>query len=87
MEGVEDTWLSPDGFEDALIGVARPWQADQQIVGIYSIQKCIQILIDRDGMDYEGAVEFFEFNVVGAYVGKQTPIFVDTDTHLEELDS
>jgi hypothetical protein len=26
----------------------------------------------------EEAMEFFEFNVVGAWVGEHTPIFVDT---------
>ena len=30
----------------------------------------------RDGMTQEEALEFFEFNVVGAWVGEQTPIFV-----------
>jgi len=29
-------------------------------------------------------VEFFEFNVTGAYMGEQTPVFVWTDT--EDLD-
>ena len=38
----------------------------------------------RDGMNYEDALEFFEFNTLGAYVGKQTPVFVWTDT--EDLD-
>ena len=28
-------------------------------------------------MTQEEANEFFEFNVVGAWVGEQTPIFVD----------
>jgi hypothetical protein len=32
--------------------------------------------MDRDGMDYDEAQEFFEFNVVGAYVGAHTPIYV-----------
>ena len=28
-------------------------------------------------MDYEEAVEFFDFNVMGSYVGVQTPIWKD----------
>ena len=27
-------------------------------------------------MTHEAAVEFFEFNTVGAYVGEQTPVFI-----------
>ena len=27
-------------------------------------------------MTYEEAIEYFDFNVTGAYVGKNTPIFV-----------
>jgi len=36
----------------------------------------IGILMDRDGMSEDDAVEFFDFNVLGAYVGERTPIFV-----------
>ena len=32
----------------------------------------------RDNMDYETAHEYMEFNVVGAYVGDLTPIFIHT---------
>jgi hypothetical protein len=39
----------------------------------------------RDGMDYDEAYEFFEFNTLGAYVGEQTPVFVWTDTTDIEL--
>ena len=28
-------------------------------------------------MDYEEAVEFFDFNVTGAYVGENTPVFLE----------
>ena len=31
-------------------------------------------------MDYEDAVEHMEFNVTGAYVGKQTPVFMREET-------
>jgi hypothetical protein len=38
--------------------------------------KCLKVLIERDDMSYPEAHEFMEFNVVGAYVGDFTPIFV-----------
>jgi hypothetical protein len=33
--------------------------------------------MERDGMSYEDATEFFEFNIAGSYVGEATPIWVD----------
>ncbi len=72
----EETYLTADGFEDAFLGVAHPWQNGKVAVAIYDRDKCLTILMNRDDLDYEEAVEFFEFNVCGAYVGEQTPIFV-----------
>ncbi len=37
--------------------------------------KCIKIFIERDGMTPEDAEEFFEFNVIGSWVGDGTPCF------------
>ena len=83
--------LKADGIDDAVIGTTMLWGKEGRVHGralievlVYSAEACINILIERDGMDYEEAVEFFEFNVTGAYMGKQTPIFVYTDT--EDLD-
>lgn len=70
------TYLTADGFEGALIGVATPWQANQQPVAIYDAVKCIEILTERMDCSYMEAEEYFSFNVTGAYVGEQTPIFV-----------
>tara|TARA_R100001443_G_scaffold106182_1_gene115505 strand:- start:287 stop:544 length:258 start_codon:yes stop_codon:yes gene_type:complete len=72
--------LSPDvivadGFEDALIGVGQQFN---KALAVYDRQKCIEILMERDGMSDEEAVEFFEYNVTGAWVGEYTPIFLET---------
>jgi len=32
--------------------------------------------MNRDGMSYEEAIEYFDFNVTGAYVGEHTPMFI-----------
>ena len=76
--------LKADGFDGAIIGTTTLWNAADNDVLVYSVEACIDFLRERDGMDYEEAVEFFEFNVAGAYMGKQTPIFVYTD--IEGLD-
>lgn len=64
----EDEILLADGFDEAIIGIDV-----NSMRLIYSVSKCIEILC-RD-MDEEEAVEFFDFNVSGAYVGEQTPIW------------
>lgn len=46
----------------------------------------IETLVSRDGMTYEDAQEYYDFNVVGAWVGEATPCFVTTsleDVHAE----
>ncbi len=66
--------LKADGFNDALIGTAE--RAGMRDVAAYDAEKCIQILIDRDGMTSQEAHEFFHFNVLDCWVGEQTPVFV-----------
>lgn len=71
------------GFEDALLGWAQ--RCGKPHVAIYDYDKCIEILMTRDGMTLEDAIEFFEFNTVGAWVGEGTPMFMKYGT-IEELD-
>lgn len=66
--------LLADGFDDAFIGICE--QFGRPSVAAYNKEKCIQILIDRDGMDFQEAEEFFSFNVVGAWVSENTPVYV-----------
>ena len=74
IESFNEEAVTADGFDDAFIGIAERF--GQPPVVAYDREKCIQILMERDGMDYEGAEEFFSFNVIGAWVGDSTPIFV-----------
>lgn len=68
-----------EGFEDALIGIATEFSGTRRAV--YDLAKCIEILMSRDGMDREEAMEFMEYNVTGAYVGDSTPVWVNCMTH------
>jgi hypothetical protein len=68
--------LKADGLEEALIGTGR--QFTQELM-VYSVEKVLEILVTRDGMSYEDAREFYEFNIVGAYVGAGTPVFVEDE--------
>jgi len=59
------------GYEDAIIGVDPV-----SLKVIYDATKCIEILVSN-GMDYEDAVDYFDFNTRGAHIGERTPIFVN----------
>ena len=65
----EDELLTADGFDDAIIGIDTT-----SMRLIYSVSLCINLL-EQDGMDEEEAVEYFNFNVMGSYVGDKTPIW------------
>lgn len=65
--------LLGDGFEDAIIGIVDG--ACREPVVCYDYDECVEILM-RDGMDEIEACEYMDFNVVGAYVGEMTPLFL-----------
>ena len=64
----EEEILKADGFDEAIIGID-----DSSMRLIYSVSKCIDIL--RKDMNELDAIEYFDFNVKGAYVGEKTPIY------------
>ena len=63
--------LKADGFDDAVIGIET---GSMRL--IYSVTRCVEILI-VGGMDMNDAIEYFDFNVRGSYVGEKTPIWCD----------
>lgn len=68
---------SADGFDDCIVGIASRYGMTPVLA--YSRAACIKKLM-ADGMPEEEADEFFEFNVLGAWVGDGTPIFVDMES-------
>ena len=68
-----ETMLFADGFDDAIIGVGNSFGG--KLCAIYDADQVIDILM-KEGMDYAEALEHFDFNIAGAYVGEQTPIFI-----------
>ncbi len=67
--------LKADGFDKAIIGQTYDMVVSEERL-IYSVEKCIEILVERDGMDYEEAIEYMDFNVLCAYIGKDQPVFL-----------
>jgi len=70
----DEKMVKADGLEDAIIGVGSRMNMPEVL--IYSYDKSVDIFMERDGMTYEEAIEWMEYNVVGAWVGEATPIFV-----------
>ena len=70
-----------DGMDEALIGIYRGDLARQNMqersIAVYSYVKFIEVYIKRDGMSEEEAIEFFDYNVAGGYIGKYHPLIID----------
>jgi len=76
-----------DGFDECVIGVANIWRDQVTVeVLVYSADAMIEILRLNDGMSEEEALEYFEFNIEGAYIGIDTPVLVFTDPDWKERD-
>ena len=69
--------MKADDFDHCIIGTCR--RAGQDDIIAYDIGK-IYLDLCGQGMSLEEAVEYFEFNILGAWVGDQTPCFIDTDS-------
>ena len=66
-----------DGLDEAIIGVAE--RINLGPVAAYSVEKIIEILMGRDEMTYEEAYEFFSYNIIGSWMGENTPVFIYTN--------
>lgn len=65
-----------DGFDDCILGLVDRFGCDPHIA--YDKNKVIDKLIEVWDMTEEEAVEYFEYNQLGSFVGSATPAFVDT---------
>jgi hypothetical protein len=72
-ENPDSEFVKMDGFDDCIEGVVERFGQDPILC--YNYDKVIEELVSQ-GMDYEEAVEYFEFNQIGAWVGEKTPCFI-----------
>jgi hypothetical protein len=72
-EHAEEVWVA-DGLDDALMGYGE--QAGQT-VAVYDYEKCLEIFMQRDGMDQDEAAEHMSYNVAGTYLPGKTPVFLE----------
>lgn len=73
LSEIDPDILMADGFDNCIVGFC--YTPGPGYRAVYDAEKIIDTLIERDGMTWEEANEYFEFNTEGAYVGEKTPIF------------
>jgi hypothetical protein len=64
--------LTLDGFDEAVLGVV---ERAGLLAVCYDRSKILKILM-RD-MNLDEAMEYYEFNILGAYMGEHTPVYLD----------
>jgi hypothetical protein len=80
----EENIILLEGFDEAIVGVS--YRCGQPPHVVYDREKCLEIL-ERD-MSPDEAMEHFEFNIAGAWVGDQTPAFLTTyEDYMEMIDA
>ena len=62
-------------YDDCIIGIGHRIGLPPLVV--YDKAKIISKLIEDDHMNPEEAEEYFNYNILGSYVGEATPIFTD----------
>ena len=70
-----------DGFDEAFIGVASGFNTEP--VAVYDREKVHDILCEEHGMTSEEAIEFFDYNIIGAGMDN-APLFLDSFEYKEE---
>lgn len=74
MEEMGDSAIIIDGYDDCIVGIGTAF--GRGYFFIYSEPLIIQKLIKEDGMSIEEAIEFYEYNILGSYIGEEMPVFV-----------
>ena len=64
-----------DGLESAIIGIVQEFGNGNRI--LYSKQRILDILQERDLMTMGEAEEFYDYNILGLYAGEQNAVFLD----------
>jgi len=75
MDWIDETFdlvIIPDGFEHCILGVVE--LPSGVPVAVLSASMIIDTLAKE--MTHEEAQEYFEFNIMGAYMGESTPLYL-----------
>ena len=73
QEEIHEGLLKMDGYDDCIVGITERFGQESHLT--YDYDRVIAKLV-AEGMTEEDAVEFYEFNQLGAWVGDRTPSFI-----------
>lgn len=76
LKWIDETFeviIYPKGFEDCIVGVGERFGGPP--MAALDIEKMLKKM-EKEGMTREEAIEYFEFNILGAYVGEENPIYL-----------
>ena len=65
-----------DNLEDAFLGIG--YRCGEEPIAVYDMHKVLEVLMSQD-MTREEAQENMDFNILGQWVGDQTPLFLEID--------
>lgn len=70
----ENGCLFVDGYDDCILGMFSRFGMVPLLA--YDKEKMLKKMV-KDGMTYEEALEFFDYNIIGAWMGETTPVFIE----------
>jgi hypothetical protein len=73
MKEINPEALKADGFDDCIIAIIYKFEG---AIFLYDVDKMIDKMVKRDSMTPDEAQEYFDFNIVGAYMGEFTPAYL-----------
>jgi hypothetical protein len=74
IESLQEGTVVLDGLNDCIVGTTQNHLNEQVLV--YSVDKILSVLEVRDSMEEECAMEYFSYNILGAYLGDTTPMYL-----------
>ena len=82
MDDVDREWeigmMQMDGYDDCVVGTVNRFGISPVLC--YDLHKVIAKMVD-DGMTEEEAYEYYNYNMLGAWVGDGTPAFICLGQH------
>lgn len=66
-----------DGFDDCVVGIVE--RCTQPPILCYNVDKVCSKLMEVHGLEASEAMEYFDTNIKGAWVGNDTPCFLWED--------
>ena len=73
MESINPEAAYPSDMKEAIIGYVE--RIGMEPIILLDREKCLDILMKDSNMTYDEAIEYFEFNTIGSWVGEGTPAF------------